>query len=446
MDVVEKQAETGQPTIEKSASPAYARYVLGLLCLVYVVNFVDRQVLSILLQSIKEDLALSDAQLGLLSGTAFGIFYATLGVPIARLADLLSRKWVLTVSLALWSGMTALCGTAASFATLLVYRIGVGVGEAGGSPPSHSLISDYFPEERRGTALGIFSLGVPLGILVGFLAGGWLNEELGWRTAFLAVGLPGILLAAVVAATLREPSRGEPNSSVAGEVPITTMQIIRFLWGSRSMRYTALGSALYAFVGYTSATWAPSFLMRTYGMESGEVGTWLALILGIGGGVGVYAGGALSDAWARRNPRGRLYVPAIAVAIGLPFSIPIFLVDDVSVALGFLIVPSILGMMYQGPAFAVTQALATPRMRATAAGILLFVINIIGLACGPALTGLLSDALEPSYGVRALGYAMLIVSFLLLGSGVCFWLGARDLEADLERSREASRREAQGLP
>ena len=439
------QSEPHRPADSPVVSSAYARYALGLLCVVYVVNFVDRQVLSILLQSIKDDLGLSDAQLGLLSGTAFGIFYATLGVPIARLADTFSRKWVITASLALWSGMTALCGTAAGFASLLIYRVGVGVGEAGGSPPSHSLISDYFPEERRGTALGIFSLGVPIGILIGFLAGGWLDETLGWRTAFLVVGLPGLLLAVLVAMTLREPPRGGAEGDAASATPVTTAKIIRFLWNAPSFRYTALGSALYAFVGYTTVTWAPSYLMRTYGMESGEVGTWLSLIIGIGGAIGVYSGGALSDAWASRNPRGRLYTPALAVAFALPFSIPVFLADSAMVSLAFLTVPATLGMMYQGPAFAVTQSLATPKMRATAAGILLFVINIIGLACGPALTGLLSDLLEPRYGIRSLGYAMLIISFLLGGAAFCFWRGSRDLEADLARSREASAREARGL-
>ena len=204
-----------------SYSPAYLRYALGLLCVVYVVNFVDRQVLSILLQSIKEDLGLSDLQLGLLSGTAFGLFYATLGIPIARLADRSSRKGVIAVCLAIWSAMTALCGTASGFATLLRYRVGVGVGEAGGSPPAHSMISDYFPPERRASALGVFSLGVPLGILVGFLAGGWLDEALGWRKAFIVVGLPGVLLAAVVALTLREPQRGhsEGLASAQGASP-----------------------------------------------------------------------------------------------------------------------------------------------------------------------------------------------------------------------------------
>jgi MFS family permease len=221
---------------------------------VYVINFVDRQILAILLQSIKTDLQLRDWQLGLLSGTAFGIFYATLGVPIARLADVFTRKGVMAICLAIWSGMTTLCGTASGFAMLLVYRVGVGIGEAGGSPPTHSMISDYFPPERRATALGIFSLGVslgvPIGILIGFLAGGWLDQTLGWRTAFVVVGLPGLLLGLLVAFTLKEPPRGlSVGLKTTGDAP-SAAEVIRFLWRSRAFRHISFASGLYTFVGY----------------------------------------------------------------------------------------------------------------------------------------------------------------------------------------------------
>jgi MFS family permease len=423
-------------------SPGYLRYALGLLTLVYVVNFVDRQILSILLQSIKKDLGLSDAQLGLLSGTAFGIFYATLGVPIARLADHFSRKGVIAICLAIWSGMTALCGTAGGFASLLVYRVGVGVGEAGGSPPAHSLISDYFPPERRATALGIFSLGVPLGILVGFLAGGWLEESLGWRKAFLLVGSPGVLLSLVVAFTLREPPRGlSEGLQSQGEAP-SAKTVIRFLWDARSFRHLSFASALYAFVGYSVVGWSPTFLIRSHGMSTGEVGTWLALIIGIGGGVGVYLGGFLGDRWAQSDPRGRAYLPAIAMLVGVPFSFLVYLHANPTVALLALIIPSLTGLMYQAPAFAITQSLATPKMRATAAALLLFVINIVGLAIGPLATGAISDALAPQYGDDSLRYAMLIVSMVLIWSSLHFWLAAGSLREDLERARAASQREA----
>jgi predicted MFS family arabinose efflux permease len=436
------------PRSESIAAPTYSqgylRYALALLCAVYVVNFVDRQILAILLQSIKQDLQLSDTQLGLLSGTAFGIFYATLGVPIARIADRVSRKWVIATCLALWSAMTALCGTALGFLSLLVYRTGVGVGEAGGSPPAHSLISDYFPPERRATALAIFSLGVPFGILVGFLAGGWLNEALGWRLAFVVVGLPGVVLALVVALTLREPPRGHSEGLTSGGAPPSALQVVAFLWESRSFRHLSFASGLYAFVGYSVISWAPSFLIRSHGMSAAEAGTWLSLIIGIGGGIGNYAGGVIADRWAERDPRGRVLLPALALALALPLSVGIFVTDSAGVALALLVAPTALGLMYQAPTFAVTQFLATPRMRATAAAVLLFVINIIGLALGPWTTGALSDALEPRTGADSLRWALCIVSLLLAWSALHFWAASRTLRADLARVREASEREAQG--
>jgi predicted MFS family arabinose efflux permease len=426
-------------------SPAYLRYALGLLCAVYVVNFVDRQVLSILLQSIKQDLGLSDLQLGLLSGTAFGLFYATLGIPIARLADRFSRKGVIAVCLALWSVMTALCGNATGFATLLLYRIGVGVGEAGGSPPAHSMISDYFPPERRASALGVFSLGIPFGILVGFLAGGWLDEALGWRLAFVVVGLPGVVLAVVVALTLREPVRGHSEGLVATnrEAPNARF-VIQHMWRLRSFRHVALGSALYAFVGYSSTTWLPPFLARSHGMTPGDIGTALALIIGIGGGAGVYLGGVLADRFSLKGPAGILRVPIWAMLLAFPPGFIVFLADSTALVLAAFVVPAFLGLMYQAPAFAVTQSLATPMMRATASAVLLFVINIIGLAMGPAVTGALSDALQPAFGEDSLRYALLIVSVGLLWSALHFKLAGRYLAGDRELAREAAAREAAG--
>jgi MFS family permease len=430
-------------------STAYLRYALGLLTTVYVVNFVDRQILAILLQSIKNDLGLSDLQLGLLSGTAFGIFYATLGVPIARLADRFSRKGVMAICLAIWSGMTALCGTATGFVSLLVYRVGVGVGEAGGSPPAHSMISDYFPLEKRATALGVFSLGVPLGIMVGFMAGGWMDQVLGWRTAFMLVGAPGILLAGIVALTLREPKRGlsDVKSPIAstGESTLPNVgEVIRFLWRSRAFRHNGIGAGLYAFVGYSTTNWAPPFLIRSHGMTTGEIGTALALIIGIGGGLGIYLGGWASDRWGARDVRYRMWIPAVAMWLSVPFGFVVYTTDNTVLALSLFIFPVFLGLTYQAPALALSQSLSTPRMRATASAVLLFIINIIGLALGPPATGLLSDLLEPRFGEQSLRYAMLLTSLVLIWSGVHFWLAARHLKDDLAVARSASEREAAG--
>jgi MFS family permease len=352
---------------------------------------------------------------------------------------------VIAICLTIWSGMTALCGTAGGFATLMLYRVGVGVGEAGGSPPAHSLISDYFPPERRATALGIFSLGVPLGILVGFMAGGWLDQTLGWRLAFIVVGLPGLLLAAVVALTLKEPRRGLSDGLAISEIRAPgAFEVIGHLWRLRSFRHVSLGSALYAFVGYSVVTWAPSFLARSHDMEQGAIGTSLALIIGIGGGLGVYLGGSLADRLSIGDVRGRVRVPAYALLLSFPFGFVVYTTDNTVLCLAVFGIPSLLGLMYQAPAMAVTQSLATPKTRATAAAILLFVINIIGLAVGPALTGALSDALEPRFGDDSLRYALLIISIALVWSAFHFHLAGRTLEADYEVARQASEREATG--
>ena len=283
--------------------------------------------------------------------------------------------------------------------------------------------------------------------MVGFLSGGWLDESLGWRLAFIVVGLPGVLVAAIVALTLREPPRGlsEGLEVGDGEGP-SASEVIAFLWRARSFRHLSLGSALYAFVGYTATSWMPSFLSRSHGMDQGDIGTALALIVGIGGGVGIYLGGVMADRLSQGDPLGRVRVPMWAQWLSLPFGFVIYLTENTTLALAAFTVPAFLGLMYQGPAFAVTQSLVTPKMRATAAAVLLFVINIIGLACGPAVTGAISDALEPRFGDDSLRYAMLIVSCMVGWSGLHFYLSGRTLEADLEIARAASEREARGLP
>jgi MFS family permease len=411
---------------QSGVSRRSANYVLWLLTAVYVVNFVDRQILSILMPSIQRDLHLTDTQLGLLGGVAFAIFYATLGIPIGRLADRWSRKGVISISLVLWSGMTALCGLASGFTQLLIARVGVGVGEAGGSPPAHTLISEYFPAERRGTALSIFSLGVPIGILIGFLAGGWIDEFFGWRRAFLVVGLPGIVLSAVVALTLRE----RPRSSAEGDIP-STREVFRYLLSLPSFRHAAFASGLYAFVGYAVVGWAPMFLQRSHDMTSGPIGTWLALIIGLGGALGTLLGGRLADHFGVRDRRAYALVPALALVAAYPAGFVIYLSDQTTLVLLMLSLPVVFGSMYQGPTFSLVQGLAPPAMRSTAAAVLLFFINIIGMGLGPSTVGILSDQLNDRFGDDSLRYAMLIVSTLYLWAGLHFWLASRSLRRDL---------------
>ena len=280
---------------------AYRNYVLLLLMVVYIFNFIDRQILVILQESIKAELGLSDQQLGLLSGFTFAVFYVVCGIPIARLADRYNRVNIVSASLAIWSAMTAISGLATNFVQLLAARIGVGVGEAGASPPSHSIISDYFPHEERGRALSIYSVGIYIGILIGFLAGGWINQYFGWRIAFMVVGAPGILLAVVVKLTLREPLRGQLDAGNHESLPDGQFFAdVKRIWSLRSFRYSALGAGLNAFLGYGALNFMPSFAIRIYEIPVGLVGTWLALIVGLAGGVGVYAGGYLSDHLGKR--------------------------------------------------------------------------------------------------------------------------------------------------
>ena len=419
-------------------TPNYANYVLGVLAVVYVFNFIDRQILAILAPAIKADLGLSDTEIGALSGIAFGIFYATLGIPIARLADRYSRVNVVSICLAIWSLMTALSGLVANFWQLLIARIGVGIGEAGGSPPSHSLLADYFSPTKRGTALGIYALGIPVGILFGNLAGGWINEFFGWRNAFFVVGIPGIALAIAMKLTVREPRRGhsEGRRSVA-EPQVPFSAVLRTMWGLRSFRHMSLGAATQAFVGYGAIAWMPSFLVRAHDMSTGEVGTALGLIIGLFGGIGTFLGGYFGDRLGRRDRRWYMWISAGGFAVAVPFGAAVFLVDSLWIALAAYAAPAFLVSLWNGPAFGMTQSLAPLAMRASAAALLLFIINIIGLVFGPTVIGVLSDLLQAGQGmsdVDSLRYALLAANFVYVISALHFHQASRHLRQDLDRS------------
>ncbi len=413
-------------------STAACWYALGLLTIVYTFNFIDRQLLAILQESIKAELSLSDSQLGLLTGFAFAIFYVTAGIPIARWADRSNRRNIVALSLFIWSGMTALSGYVQNFVQLLLARIGVGVGEAGGSPPSHSMISDIFPPNRRATAIGFYSMGVNIGILFGFLAGGWLNEFFGWRVAFLVVGIPGVALAPLLRLTLREPIRGLHDNTSANPVPVPFGEVLRVLRTRRTFIHMALGAGLNAFCGYGIANWTASFMIRSYQMPTGELGTWLAAIIGLGGAVSVFLGGMLADRLAPRDQRWYTWVPCIAGFVAVPFMAAVYLVDGPYLALGMSIVPGLLFQTYLGNTIATTHAIVGPRMRATASALLFLVINIIGLGAGPYTVGLVSDLLGPTLGSESLRYAMLyVLPPVMTWSAVHFWLASKSLREDL---------------
>ncbi len=418
-----------------AAASSSRSYVLGILVVVYVFNFVDRQILSILLEPIKLDLELSDTELGFLSGVAFAIFYATLGMPIARIADKTSRTNVIAVCLSLWSLMTALCGLASNFIQLLLARVGVAVGEAGGSPPSHSLISDYFPPESRATALSIYSLGIPIGTMFGLLIGGWINEFFGWRLAFMVVGLPGILLAIIFKLTVREPARPEVAKAAAN----TSVRLVaRYLWRQKSFVHLSIGAALHAFVGYGFLTWNPAFFIRSHGLETGEIGTNLALISGIVGGVGTFFGGWLADKLAPRDLRWYMWVALIGLVMTVPFVVIVYLLDSHVFAFALMTIPTFFGALYLGPSFAATQSLVPAHMRAVAAAVLLFIINIIGLGLGPQVIGIISDLLYPTFASESLRYSLVIVAVLNLVAAIHYWKAGKTLVADFARAEKSS--------
>jgi len=436
-EVINQPEVMSQPEVvsEPSSGSNYRRYVLFLLTIVYALNFVDRQILVILQESIKVDMSLSDTQLGLLTGFAFAIFYVSVGIPIARMADVGNRKNIVAGAVAIWSGMTALSGLTQNFYQLLLARIGVGVGEAGGSPPSHSILSDYYPAKERGRAMSIYSTGVYLGILIGFLIGGWVNQYYGWRVAFFAVGIPGLLVALVVKFTLREPVRGI-SDGVKVEGGVSFKETLKTLWGLKSFRFYALASGLTAFCSYGIGNFLPSFLIRSHGFESAEVGIALAITAGIGGAIGTYYGGYFADKLGLKDMRWYLWVPAMPAIFFPLLIVAAMMLQDSTQALVCLFLSTIFGALYLGPVIAITHTLVNPNMRAMSSAILFFILNLIGLGCGPLAVGLISDGLTQNYGSGdALRIAIAGVSFVGLISMAAFYRAAKYLPGDLNRQR-----------
>lgn len=417
-----------------------------MLTLVYTFNFVDRQVIVILQEQIRVDLGLMDWQLGLLSGFVFAIFYSVLGLPIAHLSESVGRKRVVAVSLAFWSLMTALSGAAQNFVHLLLLRVGVGIGEAGGSPPSHSMISDIFPRHRRALALSIFSMGVYIGYLFAYGFGGWVAESLGWRTTFIAVGLPGVLVAVIVALTIKEPPRGLAERREAGldtaETESTDQsrpsfrETLRLLWSRKSFRHIALAASLQSLAGYGVGNFVPSFIIRAHDMTIGDVGWRLALVMGIGGVIGVVSSGWIADRLSRRGEQWYVLTPAIALIITLPLTYLAF--SALSPGRMFIsYVPYVvLGAMWLGPSLAVTHSLVGLRQRAVASAALFFILNLIGLGLGPLIVGSLSDLLRPAFGdAGGLRYAIIGTALVAKIWAIAhFLLASKTIAADVNRN------------
>jgi len=423
-------------TASTATSRGYANYVLAILFVVYVFNFIDRQILGILLDDIKADLGVSDSAMGFLVGFAFVLFYTVAGIPIARLADRSSRRSIIAIGLTLWSALTAASGLAQNFFQLALARVGVGIGEAAGSPPAHSLLSDYFPPRRRATALAIYSTGVYVGAMIAFVAGGYLKELFGWRAAFFAVGLPGLLLAVLVRFTIAEPARGLSENRTVDSGPVTMAEVLRYLLGCRSFMLMMVAASVQSLSGYSVLVWGPAYLGRVHGLNGVDIGLYLGVIIGVAGCLGGYLGGKFTDRMARRDVRWYLRLPALQSLLGVPFVIGFLLSEEWETALLHFIPFYFLGAMYVGPMLSMCQGLVKLRMRATASALLLFVLNLIGLGLGPMLVGIMNDWFFDSLGNEAIRYSLLVMGIAGGSASIVFWLASLSLREDLARAAE----------
>jgi MFS family permease len=410
---------------------SYQYYVLVVLVLGYIFNTMDRSVLGILLQPIKDELHVSDAALGWLTGPAFAFFYSVLGIPIARLADRWSRVNVLAISIAIWTAATALCGAAYNYVSLFFFRCTTGIGEAGGSPPSHSLISDYFAGSRRATALAVYAMAVPFGTAIGSFVSGHSNVSFGWRWTFFIVGAPGLLVALLAWLTIKEPPRGYSDKGKAKLDTPAFLDVFRFLLTRKSFVHMSVAAAAHSVMWYAGSNWNPSFFVRAHGMNTGVAGNYLASFALIGA-IGTFAGGFLADRLSVRygDRRWYMWVPAIACLTMVPFQFFAYLSPQLSVVVPTFTVMVVLASMFFGPSFAMGQSLATVRMRAMSASVLLFIQNIIGLTAGPWLVGQISNHLGNNG--TSLRYAMVIVGVSNIWAAFHYYMGSRTYRQDLE--------------
>jgi MFS family permease len=415
------------------AAPWRKWYVLGVLIVIGLFNYIDRQSLAILQIPIKRELGLSDTQLGALTGLAFALLYTSMALPIARLADRSNRTMLIAGALGVWSVMTSASALAVGMITLVITRMGVAVGEAGCAPTSHSLISDYFPRAQRATAIGIWMLTFPIGTMLGFVAGGWLSTVLGWRQAFGVLGLSGLALVPLVLLTVREPQRGATDAAGApGKQPTWTVAV-RTLWSLRGFGHATLGGALVDFTLYATLNWNAPFYNRVFGLSMTEIAGHLALLSGIGGGLGVYLGGALTDRLGRRDARWYMWVPAIAALAAVPVMMIQYFTasSQLSLLAGFL--PAMFLSSFLAPLVATGQSLVPATMRAFTSAVLALVVNIIGLGLGPLVTGMISDRLINYYGLGndSLRYAIAASAVVALWGAAHFWRAASFVRVEL---------------
>jgi MFS family permease len=417
---------------EAAAKPSTKRYyVLGLLTVVYALNFLDRTIFNVLIEPIKKEFALSDTTMGLLAGFGFVLFYSLLGIPIARVADRLNRRNIVAIAFAFWSAMTFLCGMASSVATLAMARIGVGIGESAGTPASQSMIADLFNKNERPRALGIFAIGTYLGVFLGYFIGGYVNQHYGWRMAFYAAGLPGIALAAVMWLTISEPRRGAMAETFKPE-PIGPT--LGFLASQQTFVIVLIGFCLTTYTDYATAVWIPPFLARIHHLTSAEIGTYAGTFKGLCGMAGTLAGGLVVAHISRRDDRWKLWAPAITSGLAGPVFAVCMLTPDFTTMVAALALASFLVGFHLGPIFAIAQTVARPSMRALASAIILLTATCFGQGVGPLVVGVLNDALKADFGANAVRYSLLSAAVTTSLGALLFVLAARSIRGDIKRA------------
>lgn len=418
-----------------NVSDRYRYFVVALLILVGIFSWVDRTIFAILLESIKQEFSFSDTQLGLLGGLAFGLFYASVGLPVAWLCDNFNRRNIIAAALGIFSLMTALCGMATGFASLFMARVGVGIGEAGGSPPSQSMISDYFPPERRAAAMGMFFMYLPLGTLVGYLVGGWVNEFFGWRQTFYVLGVPGVILAVALLFVLKEPKRGmSDNFKVEGRSP-SLWSTIKYFMSVPSLRLLPFAGAVHGIGAWGANMWLPAYFTRVHGMSSGEIGTWFALVFGLGGAGGTFFGGMVVDRIVQKTGDRRWYMwfCCLVILLSIPLSVFVYMWSEPYVALMVLFIPTFIMHMFLGPVTAIVQTLSGVQRRAMGAAFYLFLSNLISMGLGPLIIGITSDLFAADFGSLALRYSLVtLVSSTSVLAAILFLMTARTLREDLD--------------
>ena len=406
------------------------RQLMWVLLIVYIFNFLDRQIVNILAEEISRDLHLSDTQIGLMTGLAFALFYTFLGIPIARYVDRphANRAHVITLSLGLWSAMTAACGMAQNFLQLLLARIGVGVGEAGCTPAAHSLITDAVPAEKRASAMAFYGLGISIGGLIGMVVGGVLSDVYGWRQAFYAVSVPGILFAFILPLLLRDPGRIRGKVAAKPATPFTAA--LRDIMTNRSFVLVLLGASFTAFLSYGKAVWVVILFQRDFGLSAGQTGLWLGIISGLAGMLGTWMGGALADRFGKKDKAHILTAPALGMTLAAPILFAAYFAQDWRWSLALLIVPTALNYFYYGPSYALAQQLVKPDQRAVATSLVIFGQNLIGLGLGPLFFGLLSDAFKPLAGAESVRWVLYGAAWLGLLPAYFFWRASKRLARD----------------